>query len=191
MTMGDFCGWGYIRNNPNYKPVSQLIQNLVIAAAGGGNYLLNIGPKPDGSVRKEESIRLNAVGEWLKKNGEAIYGCERCELVGGGISYNNIIPDWNMLGKWTAKGKNAYLCVFRWPGEEAVIPLVKTKVKSATLLASGKKLKVHQEYNGRLVIQGLPKAPPDPNVSVIKVEFASQPEVIIEKDKSVWLEGKL
>jgi alpha-L-fucosidase len=178
MTIGDSCGWGYIRNNPNMKTNTQLLQNLVIAAAGEGNYLLNVGPKPDGTIRDEEKVRLAAMGKWLKKNGEAIYGSQRCPLHGG------------MLGMWTAKGNTGYLNVFRWPGKEAVVPLVKTKVKSAVLLGKGTRLKVRQEHNGRLVISGLPSAPPDPNISVIKVRFEGPPKSMAESDRAAWLSGK-
>ncbi len=178
MTIGDSCGWGYIHNSPNMKTTTQLLQNLVIAAAGEGNYLLNVGPKPDGSIRDEEKSRLAAMGKWLKKNGEAIYGSERCPLHGG------------MIGMWTAKGNTGYLNVFRWPGKEAVVPLVKSKAKSAVLLGKGTKLKVHQEHNGRLIISGLPAAPPDPNISVIKVRFDGPPKAMEEKDRAAWLVGK-
>jgi alpha-L-fucosidase len=178
MTMGDSCGWGYIRNNPNFKTVTQLLQNLVIAAAGEGNYLLNVGPKPDGTIRRQERDRLRAMGKWLRVNGEAVYGSERCALHGG------------MLGMWTAKGNTGYFHVFRWPGEELVVPLVKTKAKSATVLATGKKAKVRQEHNGRLVITGLPKSPPDPDVSVIKVRFDGKPASLRETDAAAWLAGK-
>jgi alpha-L-fucosidase len=178
MTIGDSCGWGYIRNNPNMKTVPQLLQNLVTAAAGEGNYLLNVGPKPDGTIRKEEAVRLRAMGEWLKVNGEAIYGSERCALPSG------------MLGLWTAKGSTGYFHIFRWPGREAVAPLVKTQAKSAALLATGQPVKVRQEYNGRLVLSDLPAKPPHPSVSVIKVEFEAKPEALIETDKAAWLKGE-
>lgn len=178
MTIGDSCGWGYIHNNPNMKTVPQLLQNLVTAAAGEGNYLLNIGPKPDGTVRKEEQTRLLAMGDWLKVNGEAIYGSSRCDLNGG------------MLGMWTGKGNAGYLHIFRWPGHEAVVPLVKTKAVSAELMGSRQRLTVRQECNGRLVIGGLPKTPPHPAVSVVKVTFAGKPRSMSEKDSAAWLFGK-
>ncbi|NUN97407.1 MAG: alpha-L-fucosidase [Candidatus Omnitrophica bacterium] len=178
MTIGDPCGWGYIRHNPNMKTVTQLIQHLVTAAAGEGNFLLNVGPQPDGEVRNREAARLREVGEWLRLHGEGIYGSERC-----------LLKD-SMLGLWTAKGTTGYLHVFRWPGESAVQACVGTRALSATLLATGETLKTRQERNGRLVIQGLPKAPPNPHASVIKVEFESRPEPIREKDRAAWLEGK-
>ncbi len=177
MTMGDSWGWGYIRHSQNFKTVTQLVQNLAYAAAGEGNYLLNIGPKPDGSVRKEERDRLAALGKWLRVHGEAVYGSQRAPLEAG------------MLGLWTRKGDVGYLHVFDWPGSEVVVPAIKTRVKSATLLTTKQRAKVRQEYNGRLVLSGLPDTPPDPHVSVIKVQFAEEPRPLDEPDKSAWLTG--
>jgi alpha-L-fucosidase len=178
MTIGDSCGWGYIRNNPNMKAVPQLLQNLVSAAAGAGNYLLNIGPKPDGIIRREEEVRLRAVGKWLRTNGKAIYGSERCEL------------RTTMLGLWTRKGNTGYLNIFRWPGQEAVTSLVATKALSARLLGSPATLTVRQEHNGRLIIGGLPARPPHAYVNVIEVKFADVPRLIAESDRAAWLDGR-
>jgi alpha-L-fucosidase len=179
MTVGDDCGWGFIKNNPNMKSLTQLLQYLVTAAAGEGNYLLNVGPKPDGTIRKEEILRLEGMGQWMKTNGEAIYGSQRCELHGG------------MIGTWTRKGKSAYLCIFRWPGKQARVPLVKSKALSATLLGSDAKLAVEQGYNGQLTISGLPNKPPHGSVNVVKVEFAEEPKSMVEEDHALWLKGKV
>jgi len=176
MTMGDSCGWGYIRNNPNMKTVPQLLQHLVTAAAGEGNFLLNVGPKPDGTIRKEETSRLAEMGKWLSKHGEAIYGSQRSSLSTGMIA-----------GPWTRKGNVGYLNVFRWPGDEAVIPLVATKAMRATILETGQECRIRQEHNGRLVISGMPKRPPHPYVNVIKVEFEGEPRTLEEPDASKWL----
>lgn len=175
MTMGDSCGWGYVHNNPNMKSVPQLLQNLSTAAAGEGNYLLNVGPKGDGTIRKEEEARLASIGRWMAKNGEAIYGSERCDLHGG------------MIGLWTKKGQYAYLHVFRWPGAEAVVPLVSGNVVSAELLGEGEGVSVRQEHSGRLVLHDLPIVPPDPNVNVIKIQFDGKFGLMKEKDKAAWL----
>jgi len=175
MTLGDSGGWGYVRHNPNMKTVPQLLQHLVTAAAGEGNYLLNVGPRPDGTIRREESDRLRAMGRWLAAAGEAVYGSQRCELSGG------------MLGLWTRKGNAGYLNIFRYPGREAVVPLVATKARSATLLGAGQKLKVRQEHNGRLILSGLPARPPHPYVNTVKVRFASPPKALAEPDLSAWL----
>jgi len=166
MTIGDSCGWGYIKNNPNMKTVAQLIQYLVSAAAGEGNYLLNVGPRPDGTIQPEFVQRLKAIGKWMKANGESIYGSQRCAFGGG------------MIGITTAKGNTAYLHVFRWPGEQACIAGVKNKVLSARILATGKKAKVEQTQNGRVFIKDLPENPPDPYDTVIALELDGKPEAL-------------
>lgn len=177
MTIGDHVGWGFVKHNPNFKTLPQLIQNLVTAASGEGNFLLNAGPKPDGTIRKEEVDRLEQMGEWMRVNGESIYSSQRCDL------------EAVMLGLWTRKGKDAYLHVFRWPGKEAVIPLVKTKAREAVILQTGQKLKMRQEYNGRLVLSGMPEKPPHPCVTTIKIRFADVPAKLAEPDLSSWLTG--
>jgi len=166
MTIGDFCGWGYIKNNPNLKTVPQLIQYLVTAASGGGNYLLNIGPKPDSTVEQKLVSRLKEIGKWMRVNGESIYGSERIPPgFGGGI-----------IGIATAKKNIAYFHIFRWPGEAAVIPGVKNNVLSARILTTGKKVKFEKKDNGLLILKGLPKNPPDKYDTVIKVELEGRPE---------------
>ena len=182
MTMGDSQGWGYVRHNSNFKTVPQLLQHLVTAAAGAGNYLLNIGPKPDGAVRREEVTRLEQIGRWLRINGEAIYGSQRCVLLDRPKSHKD-------PGTWTCKGNTGYFHVFRWPGRELVMPWIATRATSAVMLQTGQKLEVRQEYNGRLVIHGLPTRPPHPYATVIKVRFAGAPQMLRQKDKSAWLAG--
>ena len=166
MTIGDSCGWGYIKNNPNLKTVPQLIQYLVTATSGGGNYLLNIGPKPDGTVEPELVSRLKEIGKWMRVNGESIYGSERIPPgFGAGI-----------LGIATAKGNIAYFHIFRWPGEVTTIPGIKNNVLSARILATGKKIKFEKKDNGLLILKGLSKNPPDKYDTVIKVELEGRSE---------------
>jgi len=190
MTMGDFMGWGYMAHNPNWKSTAQLLHALVSAAAGEGNFLLNIGPRPDGGVRREEAVRLRAMGRWLETNGESIYGSQRCALHGGLGGKLTSTNTWTMIGLWTRKGKTGYLHLVRWPGREAVIPLVKTRALSARLLATGKPVTVRQEYNGRLILSGLPARPPHPAINVVAVIFAGEPQRLAERDSAAWLEGR-
>jgi alpha-L-fucosidase len=70
ITMAD--GWSYNKDH-RYKPVRQLIHLLVDIVAKGGNFLLNIGPSPEGDWAPEAYERLQGLGEWMKVNGEAIY----------------------------------------------------------------------------------------------------------------------
>src|SRR4051812_16026569 len=78
MTLND--SWGYHRADNGWKTPRQVVRNLITCARDGGNYLLNIGPKPDGSIPAETVKIFGEVGEWLGKNGEAIYGSDKCQL---------------------------------------------------------------------------------------------------------------
>ena len=152
MTMND--NWGYSVGDHNWKSTTQLIMNLVRCTGGGGNYLLNIGPKPDGTFPATSITRLREIGEWMKVNGESIYGCGQAPL------------GRTMVGLTTAKGNTIYLHVFRWPGEEICVAGVKKEVKSATMLATGKQASLEQKGQ-RLFLRGLPRKAPDPHDSVI------------------------
>ena len=80
-----------------------------------------------------------------------------------------------MLGMATAKGNNAYLHIFWWPGNTAVVTGIKSKVISTKMLASGKKLKFNQ-LEGKLTITGLLSQPPDKYGTVIELKLKGKPE---------------
>lgn len=69
--------WGFNENDHDYKLTKTLIQELVKVVSRDGNYLLNIGPKGDGSVPSETADTLRRMGEWLKIYEESIYGATR------------------------------------------------------------------------------------------------------------------
>ncbi|MCE5250425.1 alpha-L-fucosidase [bacterium] len=66
--------WGYNENDKNYKSTRDLIQYLVKAAGNNANFLLNVGPRPDGTIQPEFKERLAEMGKWLRSNGESVYG---------------------------------------------------------------------------------------------------------------------
>ena len=72
MTMG--IGWQYQPQNENYKSGGELIQMLIQTRAKGGNFLLNVGPKPNGELPIEEEERLREIALWMFVNSESIYG---------------------------------------------------------------------------------------------------------------------
>ena len=96
------------------------MRNLVYCAHDAGNYLLNIGPKPDGSI-PEESVRiLTEVGRWTSRNGESIHTQDRCQ------------PHHSNYAGFTRKGNTLYMHVYFWPGDTvALAGLRNTGVKSA------------------------------------------------------------
>ncbi|HSB12992.1 MAG TPA: alpha-L-fucosidase [Bryobacteraceae bacterium] len=160
MTMNQ--SWGYHKADDNWKSPKTIVRNLVACARDGGNYLLNIGPMPDGSI-PEESVRiLNAVGAWTEKNGTSIYDAERCRVKN------------SLFANFTRKGNTLYIHVHFWPGETVSIGGLQTKVKSARLLASGRPVSVKQE-EFRVQFTGLPATAPDNPVTVIVAECESEP----------------
>ena len=185
MCIGDSCCWGYTRFNPNWKSSTQLIQNLVNAAQGEANYLLNIGPMPDGRLRAEEIERLNDIGDWMQVNEKAIRKSQRCELIG---SSQPGVVDLNLQGPWTRQGKTGYWHLFRYPGTVATAVRVGTRPVKAKLLATGEELTVaYDEKYSKMTISGLPALPYDRHCTVIEVEFEDIPRLQPEPDKAAWL----
>ena len=75
--------WSWVEGH-DYKDASELIQELVDVVAKNGNLLLNVGPRPDGTIPEEEAALLEAVGDWLSVHGEAIYGSSPWVVFGEG-----------------------------------------------------------------------------------------------------------
>jgi alpha-L-fucosidase len=160
MTMNG--SWGYQAADDSWKSPKDIVNNLVTCARGSGNYLLNIGPKPDGSVPEESVKILEAVGRWTSKNAASVYGMDRCTVVRGAFE------------NYSRKGNTLYVHVKYWPGETVPIGGLKVKVKSAKLLASGKPVAFKQE-EFRLLLTGLPKDAPDTPVTTIALECDGEP----------------
>jgi alpha-L-fucosidase len=154
--------WGYSEHDRAWKSAETLIRNLVDVASKGGNYLLNIGPKGDGSVPDESVRSLRAIGSWMKTNGESIYGT-RAGLVAD-------LP-W---GRSTTKGTTLYFHVFAWPADgRLVVRGLTAPVRSARLLGGGS---LEAENAGGDVIVRLPSRAPDPIASVVAVELERPPQ---------------
>jgi len=185
MTLND--SWGFNRFDDGWKSPKIVINNLVTCARGGGNYLLNIGPMPDGSVPPETVEILENVGRWMDTNGKAIYGTERGQLG----------P--NAGGNFTRKGNTLYIHQRYWPGHtpatewlefyqpEAVIALggLKAKVLSARILKTGQKVSFTQDEL-TLRLTGLPLQAPDQPVSVIEVECDGVPVIDHGTIRPLW-----
>jgi alpha-L-fucosidase len=163
--------WGYMPPAVDWRSVREVLGMLRTAAAGGGNLLLNIGPRPDGSVPVEAVERLVPVGRWLAANGEAVYG--RVDRIGGRLERQP-------LGGWTLKGRDAYFWCHRWPGRELTIGGLRTRLRRASLLAGGRPVRFRQERD-RLMLRGLPVGSPDriAGVAVLKLEFAAVPRQVL------------
>lgn len=163
--------WGYMPSAIDWHSIREVIGMLRTATAGQGNLLLNIGPKPDGSVPEEAFERLVPLGQWIEKNGEALYG--QCDRADGHM-------EWMPTGQWTMKGNTAYFWCNRWPGSELAIGGLQMQVKRVSFLATGEPINFEQTEN-RLVLKGLPESNPDKiaGVSIIKIECASAPRQVL------------
>jgi alpha-L-fucosidase len=160
MTLND--DWGYAHADNNWKSVRTVVSNLVKCSMYGGNYLLDVGPMPDGRLPDECLKRLHEVGEWMNHYGESIYGTRRSTVLYGSF------------GQFTQRGNTVYAHVDFWIGTEMVISGVKARLKTARFLDSGKP--VHFEQNGnRILLKGLPAEPPHSPGPVIALEFDEGP----------------
>jgi alpha-L-fucosidase len=163
MTMND--SWGYHRADDGWKTPKQIVRNLITCAHDGGNYLLNVGPKPDGSVPLESAAILGAVGRWTARNGESVFvGSQRCQ------------PRRSRNGSFSRRGNTLYFHVHYWPGgDDLAFAGLQTKVKSARLLASGRPVRFEQDAY-RIRFRGLPMRAPDTPVTTIALECESEPK---------------
>jgi alpha-L-fucosidase len=149
--------WAYNAHDHEYKSGQMLIRSLVEVASRGGNFLLNVGPQPDGVIQPEFQNRLRAIGDWLAVNGDSIYGTTYGPIQG--------IPSIRV----TAKNEKIFIHVFEWPSGPLEINSLQAKVLSAYLLSNGRPLKIRQS-EGKLEVE-LPTQAPDPNVSVVALRI--------------------
>src|SRR6266852_2873628 len=154
--------WGYHQADDAWKTPKQVIRNLITCSRDTGNYLLNIGPKPDGSIPEESVAVLTDVGQWMARNGESIYHSDPCQ------------PRRSNYASFTRKGNTLYMHVHFWPGETASISGLQTAVKSAKLLASGKNVEFKQD-KFRVRLTGLSAAAADHPITTIAIECAAEP----------------
>ena len=160
MTLND--SWGYQRADDDWKSSRTVIRNLIQCVRDGGNYLLNVGPKGDGSIPEESTRILTEVGEWMNTNGHTIYESDLCQVRR------------STYASFTRKGNTLYMHVHFWPGDYVALSGLRTRVKSAHLLKGGAEVKFTQDdFQTKLI--GLPGKAPDSPVTIIALECESEP----------------
>jgi len=159
-TSPGWSGFWYKGPEARYKRPEEIVQKLCDICSKGGNFLLNIGPKPDGTIPQGEIDTLLGVGKWMDVNSEAIYGTKRSPW--------GAAPQW---GRITIKGQRIYLIVFDWPEGGGKIPLALKfdKITKASLLKDGTPVEFSAVGNG--VEFSLPAEKPTEYASVIAVDF--------------------
>ena len=152
--------WAHNSTDKEYKPAALLLYNLVEIASKGGNYLLNIGPSPQGTFPPEAVERLATIGAWMAVNGKAIHG----------TTYGPL--QHLLFGRTTAKEDSVYLHVWDWPSSGRIsLGAMPGEVAEVTLLAGHEPLSFKQSGN-HFTIQ-IPSQPPDPFVSVLVIRLKS------------------
>jgi alpha-L-fucosidase len=153
MTLNDV--WGYSEHDKNWKSSTTLIRKLIDIASKGGNYLLNIGPKGDGSIPQESVQSFTRIGQWMETNAEAIHGTTTSPLEKTPFD-----------GRLTTKGKINYAHLFSRPDSGAIeVPF---PIQQATLLADGSRLDVISNKTSTTI--KLPAKLPDADATVIRLE---------------------
>ncbi|MBN2309150.1 MAG: alpha-L-fucosidase [Candidatus Hydrogenedentes bacterium] len=164
--------WGYAAGE-RWRPAGLLLDMLCEAAAKGGNLLLNVGPKADGTFPAPFVKRMERIGAWMKRHGEAIYGSEpaACDFV--------------THGRQTVKGNTLYLLIRFWPGPEVHLAGLKTRVLRAKLLSTGQRLHIEQ-HGDHVYLRGLPRKAPDPLCTVIALACKGKPKPCDWAQHGVW-----
>jgi len=161
MTMNDT--WGYKSYDQDWKSSATLIRNLVDIASKGGNYLLNVGPTSEGLIPAPSVERLKEIGQWMKGNGEAIYGTTA-----------NPFPrlSWGRCTKELSPGgATLYLHVFNWPEDgKLLVPGLKNTAQRAFVLTDPARKQLALQSSAEGLTLSLPAAAPDPVSSTIVLQ---------------------
>jgi alpha-L-fucosidase len=139
--------WGFSLQDTYFKSVPDLVRLLVKAAGHDANLLLNIGPRPDGTIDPEQANRLRGVGTWLQRYGTSIYGTRDGPVKPA---------PW---GVTTQRGDTVFVHVLDWNQPLLALPALPGRVRSATMLVGGAKVRFTQNEDG--VVLTLPAARAD------------------------------
>ena len=154
--------WGFNIGDHNFKSPEQVEEMLVRSAGYNSNLLLNIGPMPNGEIQEEFVTRLHAVGEWMSRFGDSIYGTR-----GGPVPP----ADW---GVTTQKADKVYVHVLRWDAPLLALPPIQKKIANAHEMLSGAMVQFTQNSQG--VVLTLPETTEKTVDRVVVLTVAAQPQ---------------
>jgi len=182
MTMNDT--WGYKKNDHNWKSSKRLIQMLSDIASKGGNLLLNIGPRADGSIPQESIDRLEAIGKWMEVNSRAIHATQASP-------FPRRLP-WGRITQDTGRqrGITLYLHVWDWPADgKILLPTLKELPAAGVMLNGGAVVTAERSPDG--IVIHLPGKAADPDVSVARLDFPGSLTITQEPFNTPAADGTL
>ena len=175
-TSVDRRSWCYIQN-PEYKSLDTLVDNLVDRVSKNGNLLLNIGPRLDGTIPPEQQELLLGIGDWLKINGEAIYGTRPWQIFGEGptveeggafVENKNLIEYSAQDIRFTTRGDVLYAIALAWPEANLTVEsLAGLDVRSVKLLGTETDLQWETAEEGLRI--EMPTSPPCKHAYCFKI----------------------
>jgi alpha-L-fucosidase len=160
--------WAYVRTDKQDKSAPLLVKIFSEMIGRGGNLLLNIGPKADGTLPENQVRIILEFGEWVHRNAEAIYPTF------GGEQFGLSFPRFYGSSTVAPDGKALYLFVDGQPTESIILRGVVSKIRKAEVLTSGEELNFRRlPGNGSMPGYYVIKAPksPDPLMTVVKLSF--------------------
>lgn len=164
--------WGYLEED-EFKSITTIVHDLVDIVSKNGNLLLNVGPRPDGTIPEQAETILKGLGKWLEINGEAIYGATHWEIFGEGptrVEAGHLSEQYNSPFtpediRFTQKGNNLYVIALGWPQDQLLVRSLnraagfsEERIESISLLGTDAQLNWRQEEEG-LVIRLLENRP--------------------------------
>ena len=168
--------WGFKTSDTRWKSAQDLIRKLCDIASKGGNFLLNVGPRGDGTIPPESVELLHRMGAWMKVNGDAIYGTDASPFPRK--------VDWGRVTRKAAAGADGTagtvlnLMVFDWPKDGTLrLDGLRNDPAGCTVLgAAGRTPKAARDDRG-VVVTGLGEAPVDADATVVQLRIAGEPQV--------------
>ena len=159
--------WAYAWYDTNWKTPGEILRRLISTVARGGTYMLNIGPRGDGSVPEHAADSLRGSGEWIKRHPAVVYGADPSPW-GHALPWGDVTVRYNKL----------FLSVFARPTDGKLhLPGLKTEIRSARWLTANGSEPVTHQRDGTWTCLTLPPGTLNALVPVIEVTLAGPPEV--------------
>ena len=134
--------WAY-KPEDKLRPIEECLRGLICCAIGDGNFLFNVGPRPDGLIEASHASRLREMGAFMKHYGESIYGTRGGPFIAPdgtkrpGDAQGFVLAEGNWWGGSTHKDNIIYLHILRWPSETIALPAISRRITRHTVLTGG------------------------------------------------------